>query len=240
MAEASDLSKASDGGFAVSGVSVEALAWGVPSPSRSYWPARAAVLAAMLLYIFLPDRVIPGPRFIVPAVESVLLVVISLFLPHRTNVDARSRRTLAVVVIGVLSVVNIINLALLVDQLLKGALNQGRPLIIGAVAIWLTNIIVFGLWYWELDRGGPYARHTRTHREPDFLFPQMATPGAGRPDWAPSFIDYLYVSLTNATAFSPTDTMPLTTTAKLLMGVQAAASLLTVAIVAARAVNILS
>jgi hypothetical protein len=101
-------------------------------------------------------------------------------------------------------------------------------------------VIVFGLWYWELDRGGPSARHDPHHREPDFLFPQMATPGAARPDWAPGFLDYLYVSFTNATAFSPTDTMPLTPLAKGLMGVQSAASLLTVALVAARAVNILS
>jgi hypothetical protein len=101
-------------------------------------------------------------------------------------------------------------------------------------------VIVFGLWYWELDRGGPSARHDPHHREPDFLFPQMATPGSARPDWAPGFLDYLYVSFTNATAFSPTDTMPLTPLAKSLMAVQSAASLLTVALVAARAVNILS
>jgi hypothetical protein len=118
--------------------------------------------------------------------------------------------------------------------------QNGRELIVASVGIWLTNVIVFGLWYWELDRGGPYARHREDHPEPDFLFPQMCTPGAGRPDWAPGFTDYLYVSLTNATAFSPTDTMPLTPMAKLLMGGQAIASLLTVAVVASRAVNILS
>jgi uncharacterized membrane protein len=101
-------------------------------------------------------------------------------------------------------------------------------------------VIVFGLWYFELDRGGPTKRHQQDHREPDFLFPQMATPGAGRPDWSPSFLDYLYVSFTNATAFSPTDTMPMTVAAKKLMGVQSVASLLTVALVAARAVNILT
>ena len=116
-----------------------------------------------------------------------------------------------------------------------------RPteLIFAAMQIWMTNVIVFGLWYWELDRGGPSARCRTSHREPDFLFPQMSTPAAAPPDWAPMFVDYLYVAFTNATAFSPTDTLPLTTWAKVLMAVQALASLLTVALVAGRAVNIL-
>jgi hypothetical protein len=105
--------------------------------------------------------------------------------------------------------------------------------------IWFTNVLAFGLWYWEFDRGGPGSRSHVHHREPDFLFPQMANPDAAPKDWCPSFIDYMYVTFTNATAFSPTDTMPLTQWAKLLMAVQSLASLLTVALVAARAVNIL-
>jgi len=229
-----------DGGFATSGLSVEALAWGVPAPPRSYWPARLAVVGALGLYLLLPDRLIPGPRFVVPALEAVVLVALSILVPHRTNVQAPARRILAIFIIGLVTVANGINLGLLISQLLKGHVENGRELIISSTAIWLTNIIAFGLWYWELDRGGPFERHQPAHREPDFLFPQMATPGAGRPNWAPSFVDYLYVSLTNATAFSPTDTMPLTPLAKSLMGLQAVLSLLTVAVVAARAVNILS
>jgi uncharacterized membrane protein len=229
-----------DGGFSESGFNIEELAWGVPAPPRSYWPARVAVLVAMALYLLLPDRLIPGPRFVVPVLEFVVLVALTVFVPHRTTVDAPARRILAVLLIGLLTAANIINLALLISQLLKGGVQMGRELIISSIAIWLTNVIVFALWYWELDRGGPFERHQALHREPDFLFPQMSTPGAGRPNWAPRFVDYLYVSLTNATAFSPTDTMPLTLTAKSLMGLQAIASLLTVAIVAARAVNILS
>ncbi|MBV9547646.1 MAG: hypothetical protein JOY61_25010, partial [Chloroflexi bacterium] len=108
-----------------------------------------------------------------------------------------------------------------------------------AMQIWLTNVIVFGLWYWELDRGGPSARVRADHREPDFLFPQMITPAVAPADWYPRFWDYLYVAFTNATAFSPTDTMPLTVVAKSLMTIQSIVSLLTVALVAARAVNIL-
>jgi fermentation-respiration switch protein FrsA (DUF1100 family) len=239
MSEEPSRPDAADGGFAGSGLTVEALAWGVPAPPRSYWPARLAVVFALGLYLLLPDRLVPGPRFVVPVLEGVVLVAISILVPHRTTIAAPARRGLAILLIGLVTVANIINLALLVSELLKGHVQNGRELIVSSVAIWLTNVIVFGVWYWELDRGGPYERHQPSHREPDFLFPQMSTPGAGRPQWAPSFVDYLYVSLTNATAFSPTDTMPLTTLAKSLMGLQAVASLLTVAVVAARAVNIL-
>jgi len=229
-----------DGGYETSGLSPAELAWGVPAQPRSYWPARIAVLCALLFYVFLPDRVVPGPHFIVPSFEGVVLFALSFFVPHRTSIDAPLRRVLAILLIGMLSVANFVSLGLLVNELLRGHVQNGRGLIAASVAIWLTNIIVFALWYWELDRGGPFARHKTSHREPDFLFPQMSTPGAGRAQWSPSFFDYFYVSLTNATAFSPTDTMPLTATAKSLMGVQAISSLLTVAVVAARAVNILS
>jgi hypothetical protein len=229
-----------DGGFRASGVRSEALAWGVPAADRSYWPARAAILVAAVLYLFLPDQLIPGPRWLVPALEAVILLILTTFTPHRTKQASSLRRVLVVALVALVTVANLANLGLLIHALLKGGVQNGRILILSSVAIWLTNVIVFGLWYFELDRGGPNQRHLSTHREPDFLFPQMATPGAGRPEWSPSFLDYLYVSFTNATAFSPTDTMPMTIVAKSLMGVQSAASLLTVALVAARAVNILT
>jgi hypothetical protein len=228
-----------DGGFRDSGITPPELAWGVPSPSRSNWPARIAVLCALGLYLVLPNRLVPGPRFVVPVLEAVILVTLSLFWPHHTMVRAPLRRLLALLLIALVSTANLINLLLLVNELLKGNVMNGRELIVSSLALWTTNVIVFALWYWELDRGGPYARHQTEHREPDFLFPQMTTPGAGTPIWAPSFVDYLFISLTNATAFSPTDTMPLTVMAKALMGAQALTSLLTVAVVAARAVNIL-
>ena len=231
---------AHDGGHGQTGFSATQIAWGVPSPQRSYWPARLAVIAAILLYLLLPDRLIPGPRFVVPALEVVIVVVLSVFTPHRTTEQSPLRRGLATALIALVTLANLINLGLLVTSLLGGRVQNGRELIFSSIAIWLTNVIVFGLWYFELDRGGPVARHNPLHREPDFLFPQMSTQGAGRPDWAPAFVDYLYVSFTNATAFSPTDTMPLTMMAKGLMMVQAAASLLTVVLVAARAVNILN
>ena len=109
----------------------------------------------------------------------------------------------------------------------------------GAV-LWLTNVLVFAVWYWELDRGGPVQRFAHPDGPVDLLFPQMASPEFAHPGWRPGFADYLYMSLTNATAFSPTDTMPLTHTAKAVMGVQSVTALLTVALVVARAVNILA
>ena len=229
-----------DGGFRESGLSEQQLAWGTPSPPRSYWPVRASVVVAMALYLVLPDLLIPGPRFVVPGLEALLLVTLTVFTPHSTTEQSPARRILVTVLTALVTVANLLNLGLLVRALLRGGIDNGRELIFSSLAIWFTNVIVFGLWYFELDRGGPVQRHHPGHREPDFLFPQMATPGAGRPHWAPGFLDYLYVSFTNATAFSPTDTMPLTPAAKSLMAVQSAASLLTVALVAARAVNVLS
>ncbi len=148
------------------------------------------------------------------------------------------------ILIALVNAANVISLILLVHDLLQGKANGkaivGPQLLFSSLLIWLTNVLVFALWYWELDRGGPDERSHPDHRQPDFLFPQMATPQCTHATWSPSFMDYLYVSFTNATAFSPTDTMPLAPWAKALMLVQALASLLTIALVAARAVNILS
>jgi hypothetical protein len=131
---------------------------------------------------------------------------------------------------------------LLVHHLLRGKVPSSfaHDLILAGIVLWVTNVLLFGLWYWELDGGGPLQRASGKDAAPDFLFPQMADPRTAQDGWRPSLIDYLYVSFTNATAFSPTDTMPLTPIAKLLMTVQSIASLITVGLVFARAVNILS
>jgi uncharacterized membrane protein len=113
------------------------------------------------------------------------------------------------------------------------------PLLSTGAAIWLTNIIAFAVWYWQFDRGGPAARAHARRTLPDFQFVQMQNPELAHPDWEPQFTDYLYLSCTNATAFSPTDVMPLTRWAKLTMLAQSLVSLTTVALVIARAVNIL-
>ena len=153
--------------------------------------------------------------------------------------ETAAHRAASLTLVAVVSAANVASLVLLVHSLLNGVQRAGAELFFAAMQIWLTNVIVFGLWYWELDRGGPSARCRTSHREPDFLFPQMTTPAAAPPNWAPRFLDYLYVAFTNATAFSPTDTMPMTTWAKILMAIQSLTSLITVALVAGRAVNVL-
>jgi uncharacterized membrane protein len=147
----------------------------------------------------------------------------------------------SIVLIALVNVANIGSLVLLAHAVISGQQLSGRQLVFSSIEIWLTNVLIFALWFWELDRRGPGARTLPTRYPPDFLFPQMANPdGCETPNWRPNFIDYLYTSLTNATAFSPTDTMPLSAKVKAIMGVQCIASLITVVLVAARAVNILS
>jgi uncharacterized membrane protein len=214
---------------------------GIPCHHEPRWPALLAVLAAIALQLVLPQRLIQGlgDRSLVPALEGALLLVLLIANPGHISKEQSRLRIVGLSVIALISIANVVSLMELINALLYGTKEAGRPLIYGSLPIWLTNIIVFGLWYWELNRGGPARRQEPEHRRPDFLFPQMSTPGSD-PRWTPSFLDYLYTSFTNATAFSPTDTMPLTPSAKTLMTLQSLASLVTVAIVVSRAVNILS
>jgi len=219
------------------------VAWGIQSHGESRWPALLAVLAAMGLQLILPNDLLRGlgNRALIPSLEGVLLLVLLIANPGRISKEESRLRVVGVGLIAMITVANVVSLIELIHALLypSGSHAGGRALVYASVPIWLTNVIVFGLWYWELDRGGPAARQQARHRRPDFLFPQMSTPGSA-PGWTPDFLDYLYTSFTNATAFSPTDTMPLTAWAKLLMMLQSLASLVTVAVVVSRAVNILS
>jgi uncharacterized membrane protein len=219
----------------------DAVAWGITSHGEPRWPALLAVLAAVALQLVLPDSLIQGlgNRALIPALEGVLLLVLLITNPGRISTEESRLRIIGVALIALITVANVVSLIELLHALLYGSKTGGRPLVYASVPIWLTNVIVFGLWYWELDRGGPAARRMPEHRRPDFLFPQMSTPGSA-PGWVPDFLDYLYTSFTNATAFSPTDTMPLTAWAKLLMMLQSLASLVLVAVVVSRAVNILN
>ncbi|MGH9103873.1 MAG: hypothetical protein ACRDYD_12960 [Acidimicrobiales bacterium] len=215
------------------------VAWGIPASREPRWPASLAVAAAVALTVTLPDPLLYGPRWVLPAVEAVIVLPLSVVAPFRHRNEPVTVRWLSFVLIGVAEVANLISLVLLVRSILRGSSASGSQLVVAAVQIYVTNVLLFALWFWELDRGGPGARMRQDHREPDFLFPQMVTPEAAPRSWTPGFTDYLYVSFTNATAFSPTDTMPLTPTSKMLMLVESVAALLTVAVVAARAVNIL-
>ena len=217
------------------------VAWGIPSKGEHRWPASLAVITAIALQIVLPVRVTQGlgPRWLLPALEGALLVALVIANPVRVNRESSLLRGTSIALIAIITAANFVALEELIRALLDHTNAGGRSLVFASVPIWLTNVIVFGLWYWELDRGGVAARLHPTHRRPDFLFPQMSTPGSA-PGWTPDFLDYLYTSFTNATAFSPTDTMPLTAWSKLLMMLQSLASLLTVALVISRAVNILN
>lgn len=217
-----------------------AAAWGVASPGESRWPALGALVVAMLLQLVLPGGVLRGlgPRGLVPGLELGLLAVLIATRQGRISKEETRLRWVGLAFIALVNIANLVSLAELIHQLLYRGSTQGRPLIYASVPIWATNVIVFGLWFWELDRGGPAARQTAGHRSPDFLFPQMTTPESA-PGWTPSVVDYLYTSFTNATAFSPTDTMPLTAAAKWLMALESTVSLVTVAVVISRAVNVL-
>lgn len=209
------------------------------SGGESRWPATLAVIAAIVIQYVLPDKLLPGPRYLLPGLEAVLLLPLVIANPRRLDHDSRDMRWLSIILIGVVNAANAVSLVLLVRYLLHGGKTDGRTLIYAAIGVWLTNVIVFALWFWEIDRGGPIARARPNAPLPGFLFPQMITTGVSPVSWAPTFLDYLYVAFTNATAFSPTDTMPLTARAKVLMSVESIAALLTSVLVIARAVGIL-
>jgi uncharacterized membrane protein len=211
------------------------------SRGEATWPAALAVIATIVLQFLLPQRLVPGVRWLLPALELALLIPLALAARYRHHREASWARWLSIALIAVANLANIYSLVLLAYFLVHGGKAGGHELILAAIDIWLTNVAVFGLWYWEIDRGGPGDRtDPKDEDPPEFLFPQLQNPNIAPKDWRPVFFDYLYVSLTNAAAFSPTDTMPLSLRAKGLMSVQSIASLLTVALVAARAVNILS
>jgi uncharacterized membrane protein len=204
-----------------------------------FWAPQFVVLAAILLDLALPDKLTIGPAWLLPALEGVLLIALMAASPHPRWRHNPVRRNVAIGLVGLVSATNIFSLVLLCHYLLHGGQENGRDLIYSGVVLWLTNVLLFAIWYWELDRGGPLARRSGDTMTPDFLFPQMMSPDYAPEGWSPGLVDYLYTSFTNATAFSPTDTMPLTPVAKWLMTVQSLTALVTIGLVVARAVNIL-
>ncbi len=212
-----------------------------PPPARPEpaWQAQATVLGAIALQLFLPARVTVGPVWLMPALEALLLLGLALATPRELEHEHHNRRRVALGMTALVSAVNIASLALLTHELLHHRISNGRELIIAGMLIWLTNVLIFALWYWEIDRGGPGRRAAGHDGAPDFQFPQMNDDRILPRDWRPQFIDYLYLSLTNAAAFSPTDTMPLSPEAKSLMGLQSLVSIVTIGLIVSRAVNIL-
>jgi hypothetical protein len=211
-------------------------------------PPAAAVVVAALTYAVLPASLLVGPRFAIPAVELLLLGALLVTNPRRMVRQTRWSRAASIALACVVIATNLVALGMLVRTLSSPG-TEGISLLLGGMQVWVTNVIGFGLLYWEIDRGGPVARHTLARERllpADWRFSQdenqdtvreVAVGSSIQSNWRPAFIDYLYVSLTNSSAFSPTDTMPLTGRAKTLMGLEATAALLTSLLVVARAVG---
>ncbi len=211
-------------------------------------PPAIAVVVAGLTYALLPGTLLFGPRLLIPALELALLIALVATNPRRMNRETRWSRIASIVQASIVIITNLVALGMLVHELTQPK-TPGGPLLVGAMQVWLTNVIGFGLLFWELDRGGPVARRTKARKDlqpAEWRFTQdedidtvaeVAAGSSQKSGWIPTFTDYLYVSLTNSSAFSPTDTMPLSTRAKALMGIEATAALLTSLLVIARAVG---
>ncbi len=199
-----------------------------------------AVVAAIGLMLALPSRVASRPWWVLPGLAVLLLL--GVFVARSGPLKGRTLvlRVASLSLIAVMSLANATSAGRLIVDLVRatGIKNPSELLLTGG-AIWLTNVIMFGIWYWEFDRGGPIERAAGSQPYPDFVFPQMTNPELAPSDWEPGFVDYLYVAFTNAMAFSPTDTMPMTRWAKLTMLVQSVISVVTLLLVIARAVNVL-
>jgi hypothetical protein len=215
-------------------------AWRRETSGESRWAAAAAVVVAAALQLSLPARLALGPRWLLPGFEIGLVVLLLVANPGRITRSEPALRRFALLLVAVLSAANTASGAALVHDLLTGhGSDDPAELLSDGGTIYLINIVVFALWYWELDRGGLAVRAAGRREYPDFLFPQMQSPGLADPEWEPRFVDYAYVAFTNVTAFSPTDTLPLSRWAKVLMLLQSALAVVLVALVVARAVNVL-
>jgi uncharacterized membrane protein len=213
--------------------------WHRPHRGEHRWPVSIVVLIVIALQYLLPNEFSLALQVPICYLEAGLLMVIFLVNPRRISEHLLSLRVLSVILITVMSLSNTASAVKLIDSILSKGVTDARSLFLSGGSIWLTNVVVFGLWFWELDRGGPGNRAQARHPYPDFMFPQMSDPKYAPDSWHPNFFDYLYTSFTNASAFSPTDVMPLTRWAKLLMLLQSMTALLMVGLVIARAVNIL-
>jgi hypothetical protein len=214
-------------------------------------PPAVAVLVAIGVYAALPQSLLFAPRVVIPAIETVLLIALVATNPRRVTRETRWSRALSAATAALVIATNLAALGELISKLSQHD-GSGSTLLVAAVQVWITNVIGFGLLYWELDRGGPVARRVlRRDKMPpaDWRFSQdenddavteVAATASAKSGWIPTFVDYLYLSLTNSSAFSPTDTMPLSTRAKALMGLQATAALFTSLLVIARAVGTLT
>ncbi|TRZ86161.1 MAG: hypothetical protein D4R83_05110 [Streptomycetaceae bacterium] len=213
--------------------------WHRPHMGEHRWPISIIVLLVITLQYVLPVSLSLPFQGYICILEAVLLGAVFIINPRRISQHIPTTRTLGLLLVVVMSLSNTGSAVKLIDAIITRGVTDAKSLFLSGGSIWLTNVVVFALWFWELDRGGPGKRAQATHPYPDFIFPQMSDPRYAPKEWHPKFFDYLYTSFTNASAFSPTDVMPLTRWAKLLMLFQSMTALLIVGLVIARAVNIL-
>ena len=216
---------------------------------ESRWEAAPAVILIIVLQACLAAMSkrndwhlwrLPWWAWLVAIVPEVLLLIPLATESGRSQLEQMGiRRRFALTLLGLISVVNGLGLIALIISLVTGHESSGPQLLMKAGVVWSTNVVTFGLWFWAFDRGGPVRRLEPNPLPPDFQFPQMENPQLAAPGWRPQLVDYMYVSFTNSIAFSPTDAMPLSRPAKLLMLIESSASSVTILLAAARAVNIL-
>ena len=199
------------------------------------WPALLAALGVGGLYLALPSTLTLGPTWLPLVVVGLLLIPTSI--SHRLGND-RLNEIFGYTLLGIITCWMLLSLALLIIGMARHT-ESPKMLLLSAGLLWISNILVFASWYWRLDAGGPNSRDRRErHEDGAFLFPQMTMDGEHE-TWSPGFVDYLFLAFNTSTAFSPTDVPVLSHWAKLMMMVQASISLATLALLAARAVNIL-
>jgi hypothetical protein len=207
-----------------------------------WWPVALAIIVAAGLHVALPARYRVQPAWVAPAVLIVLLAVLIVGDPGRIDKQKTWLRIVTGVVIACLTLANLLAAARLVTDILTNnklfAAHPGGLLAAGGV-VWATNVIAFGLWYWDLDRGGAAARAHHPDRNPAFVFPEMQHTAYAPANWVPRFVDYLSLAFWTATAISPTDISAIRPWAKLLMMLEAACSIVLAALVIARAINVL-
>jgi uncharacterized membrane protein len=215
-------------------------AWRRHTVGEQRWPFAVAIVVMIGFQAFLPERLSAGPWWALPALEVVIIVVLMLANPGRMERSSPGLRRLGLALITVASLGNGWSVVWLVLDIVTGRdTGTAAQLLASGGNVWLINTLTFAVWYWEFDRGGPLERALGSHPNPDFLFPQMSSPDMAPKEWEPQFIDYLYLAFTNSMAFSPTDTLPLSRWAKAAMLLQSAISLVTAALVVAKAVNAL-
>lgn len=205
------------------------------------WQLQVSVVAIMVLQYLTNDSFLPYHKSIIIGFEAILLIALAVVTSDGYDRVSRSRRTLAMTLIAIVAVINIFSLVFLVQALLfSGALDMdGHDLLLNGLTIYVTNIFMFALLYWEMDGGGPDRRVDDDDRQRDFVFPQMVHAAIAKPNWLPGFMDYLYLSTTNVTNFASADTMPISHRAKFLMMTQALASVIAIVLVVTRAIGIL-